>query len=159
MATSFDAVNNIFYDLVEADCDFFHYYGLSPSESKLLAQQRADSCLTQAATKLSAENATDIDFSDFDTERREFAADLTVAEIDLLAHLQYERYLYRDFATLRANATRFTSSEQTVFSPANDRKTFLAMFEAVRSYNMNAVNRYIGRDRITGQRKFPNYNN
>lgn len=153
MPTSFDEINTIFYDLVEEDEDFFNYYGISPVQSMNMAEARADSCLRAAALKVASENETDINFADFDTETREFAADLTPQEKNLLAHLQYERYLYRDFAGLRAQATRFTSAEQSVFSPANERKTFLQMYQALVEENRNSLNLYLCRDRLTGERK------
>ena len=118
-----------------------------------LVEARADSCLRAAALKIAAENETDIDFTDFDTETREFAADLTPQEKYLLARLQYEQYLYRDFAGLRAQATRFTSAEQSVFSPANERRTFLQMFQVISSENKDMLDRYLWRDRLTGERK------
>lgn len=157
MPTPFDEVNNIFYDLVEADPEFFDYYGIDASDSIQLAEMRADSCLMQAATKLALETNSDVNFSAFSAEERMFAADLTQEEKYLLARLQYQQYLYRDFATLRAQATRFTSAEQTVFSPANDRKTFLAMYESLRAENDNLINAYLWKDRATNSRKTLQY--
>lgn len=157
MATSFDAINSIFYNFLEEDSSFFNYYGVSEYESEMLAQQRADACLTEAAMKLSLRIEADIDFCDFDTELREFGEDLTKEEIFLLASLQYEEYLFRDVAKLRANATRFTSAEQSVFSPANERRTFVEMYQLVVRENEELVDRYVAKDRITGIAKTLEY--
>lgn len=153
MPTPFDDINTIFYDLVEKDNTFFDYYGLSPVEAMNLAERRADSCLMQAATKLSIENATDADFTDFDAENRVFAEDFTYEEKYLLARLQYQQYLYRDFATLRAQSTLFTSAEQAVFSPANERKTFLSMYQVLADENANLVNAYLWKNRRSRTRR------
>lgn len=153
MATSFDSVNNVFYNFVEEDDGFFDYYGLSRQDSITLAQQRADVCLVEAAVKLSLEIQADINFSDYDYEEREFAADFTREEIYLLARLQYEAYLFRDVSKLRANAMRFTSAEQTLFSPANDRKTFMAMYNQVCDENNALIDRYVAKDRLSGAPK------
>ena len=153
MPTPFDDVNVIFYDLVEKDHEFFDYYGLDPVQAMNLAEQRADSCLTQAATKLSIENETSINFSDFDMTERSFAADFTNDEKYLLARLQFQQYLFRDFSTLRAQSTMFTSAEQVVFSPANERKAFVNMYNMLCDENRNLVNAYLWKDRLSRSRK------
>lgn len=153
MATSFDSVNTVFYNFIEEDDSFFDYYGLSRIDSIALAQQRADVCLVEAAVKLSLEIQADIDFTDYDYEQRTFAADLTREEKYLLARLQYEAYLSRDVSKLRANAMRFTSAEQTVFSPANDRKTFMAMYTQVCDENQALIDKYVAKDRLSGAPK------
>lgn len=153
MPTPFDDVNVIFYDLVERDQEFFNYYGLEAVQAMNLAEQRADSCLTQAATKLSIDNETAIDFSDFSADDRVFAADFTNEEKYLLARLQYQQYLFRDFASLRAQSTLFTSAEQVVFSPANERKTFINMYNMLCEENRNMVNSYLWKDRLSRSRK------
>lgn len=157
MATSFDSVNEVFYNFVEEDSGFFNYYGLTPEDSVALAQQRADLCLVEAAVKLSLEIQADIDFADYDSELRTFAADLTREEIYLLARLQYESYLFRDVAKLRANAMRFTSAEQTVFSPANDRRTFMEMYREICNKNYTLIDRYTSKDRLSGAAKELSY--
>ena len=157
MPTPFDDINVIFYDFVEKDHDFFDYYDLSPVEAMNLAEARADSCLTQAATKLSIENETDVNFADYDATDRVFSADFTQEEKYLLARLQYQQYLYRDFATLRAQSTLFTTAEQTVFSPANERKTFVAMYQLLCDENRNLVNAYLWKDRLSRGRKSLTY--
>lgn len=157
MPTPFDEINVIFYDMIEKDHDFFDYYGLSPVEAMNLAEARADSCLTQAATKLSIEYETDVNFSDFDTDERTFSAELNTEEKYLLARLQYQQYLHRDFATLRAQSTLFTSAEQMVFSPANERKTFVAMYSMLCDENRNLVNAYLWKDRNSRTRKALTY--
>ena len=63
------------------------------------------------------------------------------------------QYHYRDLAGLHALATHFTSAEQSVFSPANERRTFLQMFQVISSENKDMLDRYLWRDRLTGERK------
>lgn len=157
MATPFDTINTIFYNLIEEDSNFFNYYGLNEEDSELLARQRADACLTEAAVKLSLLIQADVDFSSFDETTREFNEDFTKEEQFILASLQYEEYLYRDIAKLRANAMRFTSAEQQVFSPANERRTFIDMYEHVVSRNSELIDRYCAKDRITGVAKTLEY--
>lgn len=157
MATSFNLPNNIFYNIVEKNPEFFDYYGLSPAKSMELAQARADTCLIEAATELALAHDVEIDFTDYDQFLREFAEDLTNGEIFLLANLQFQRFLFRDFSSLQARAERFTSAEQNVFSPANDRKTFIQMYETVKQQNDSLICAYFSRDRLSGKQKELSY--
>lgn len=106
MPTPWSKVNEVFFDLVEEDSGFFHYYNATDEESYELAVQRANALLRDAAIRVSMECDCDIDFTDFytdeETDEVYFEADLTAAEIDLLANLQYEGYLKRDVSKLRA---------------------------------------------------------
>ena len=157
MATSFDEINQIFYNLIEEDSGFFNYYGLEVAEAEQLAEQRADAYLREAAVKLSLKIQADISFSSFDKTLRIFTEDFTEEEKYLLASLQYEQYLLRDIAKLRAYATRFTSAEQSVFSHANERRTFIEMYERLVQHNEELIDRYSARDRLTGAPKTLDY--
>ena len=48
---------------------------------------------------------------------------------------------------------RFSCAEQTVFSPANDRKTFMAMYSQVRDENQALIDKYAAKDRMSGTAK------
>ena len=78
-------------------------------------------------------------------------------EIDLLANLMYEGYLKRDVSKLRAFQHQYTPSDLQVFSPANDRKTFMAMYNTVVEENKVKLDRYMRKDRRTGQQKTIDY--
>ncbi len=119
--------------------------------------------LRDAAVRIQMECDTDIDFTDTYTEgegRKEkeyFTADLNPAEIDLLANLMYEGYLKRDVSKLRAFQHQYTPSDLQVFSPANDRKTFMTMYNTVVEENKVKLDRYMRKDRRTGQQKTIDY--
>lgn len=161
MSTAWSDINNVFFDLIEEDAGFFHYYNATDEESYTLAVQRANSMLRDAAIRVSMECDSGTVFSDFyqDEESGEmyFTADLNQSEIDLLANLQYEAYLKRDVAKLRVFSHQYTPSDLQVFSPANDRKTFMAMYEQIQEENKNRLDRYKSRDRMTGEVKAIDY--
>lgn len=105
----------------------------------------------------------DVDFTDTYTEgqgRKQeefFTADLNTVEIDLLANLMYEGYLKRDISKLRAFQHQYTPSDLQVFSPANDRKTFMAMYNTVVEENKTKIDRYARKDRDTGKSRSIDY--
>lgn len=163
MSTPCSKVYDVFFDLIEEDRDFFNYYEATDEESYMLALQRAQALLRDAAIRLNMECEADVDFTDTYTEgegRKQeeyFTADLNATEIDLLANLMYEGYLKRDISKLRAFQHQYTPSDLQVFSPANDRKTFMAMYNTVVEENKTKLDRYSRKDRDTGKSRSIDY--
>ncbi len=161
MPTPWSKVNEVFFELVEEDSGFFHYYNATDEESYALAVERANSLLRAAAARMMRSCNCEIDFTDtyVDEESEEiyFSADLTEEEINLLANLQYEGYLKRDMSKLKAFRHGFTPSDLQVFSPANDRKTFIEMYNTVCEENKTALDDYKRRDRLTNAPKGIDY--
>lgn len=102
----------------------------------------------------------DIDFTGYQEDEegnKQFVADLTVTEIDLIANLMYEGYLKRDVSKLRAFSQQYTPTDLQAFSPANDRKTFMEMYAVVVDENKVKLDRYKSKDRLTGETKGIDY--
>ena len=160
MATPWQDITDKFFDMIEEDAGFFNYYNLSDGESMALALQRAQSMLKEAVTRISLECDSDIDFTDYhENEYGElyFTADLTQNEEQLLASLTYEAFLRRDIAKLRAFSHKYTPADLQVFSPANDRKTFMQMYDQLCQENRLLLDRYNSKDRLTGAMKQIDY--
>lgn len=58
---------------------------------------------------------------------------------------------------LRAFQHAYTPSDLQVFSPANDRKTFMEMYQIVCEENKTRLDRYRRKDRLTGEVKGIDY--
>ena len=161
MPTPWSSINDVFFDLAEEDSTFFRYYNATDEESYELAVERANALLRDAAIRVQRECNCDIDFTDYyvDEESGEyyFTEDLTPNEIDLLANLQYEGYLKRDVSKLRAFQHNYTPSDLQVFSPANDRTTFMDMYNQIREENKDRLDDYKRKDRLTGEVKGIDY--
>ena len=112
--------------------------------------------LRDAAIRIQMECDTDIDFTDTYTEG-EGRKEKEYFTADLLANLMYEGYLKRDVSKLRAFQHQYTPSDLQVFSPANDRKTFMSMYNTVVEENKVKLDRYMRKDRRTGQQKTIDY--
>lgn len=160
MATPWQNITDQFFDMIEENVDFFNYYNLSDGESMYLASQRARSMLKEAITRMSLECDSDIDFTDYyedESGEMYFTEDLTRTEEHLLASLTYEAFLRRDIAKLRAFSHKYTPTDLQVFSPANDRKTFMQMYADLCQENRLLLDRYKSKDRITGEMKQVDY--
>jgi len=79
-----------------------------------------------------------------------FAEMLTDAEINLLVKTMFLMYLQRDITVLRTFHGVMTSSDLNMYSPANERKTFIEMVEKYESQLKVEISEYQMRDRVTG---------
>ena len=85
-------------------------------------------------------------------------SDLTEDETNLIADLMYEVYLSRDISTLKSMVNALTSNDiKMLYSPANERKTFMDMYSTLKYNNEVAMSQYNAISRETGKRKLINY--
>lgn len=156
MSTPFDTLYSTFFSMIERDLDFFSYSNVSNDEAIGIARSRAKGYLLEAATKLKLTISSDIDFN-VDVENEKMCDDLTLTEINLVASLMREKYFERDFSLLKAFQLQFSPKDLQVFSPANERKTFMDMFESIKKDNAVLMDNYSSRDRSTGKLKAIDY--
>lgn len=157
MSTPWSKINAIFFDKIEEDGDFFDYYNMTAEESMALAEKRAESCLKEAAARLLLECDVDPSLFAYNEEEKIFLEDLTDIEINLLASLQYEAYVARDVAKLKVWQVNFVPSDLNVFSPNEARKTFMEMYNAIKAENLNKLDKYKSKDRITNRLNMIDY--
>ena len=148
--TEFDDVKNAFYHYIEEDAGFFHYFDLDEDECMEVAGQRAGVLLSEATSYLSRKLIVENVFSTIDTEEEEFSETLTDAEINLLVKAMFLMYLQRDLTKLRTFHGVMTSSDLNLYSPANERKTFVDMTQKYENDLNIEISEYQMRDRSTG---------
>ena len=155
--TSYEQLYVPFFNRIEEDAKFFSYYNLSAEEALEIAQKRAKNYLNEAVSILKRNCSLDFDLALNDKDE-EISEDLTSDEINLLADLMYEVYISRDIATLKSMVNALTSTDlKMLHSPANERKTFMDMYNTLKYNNEVAMSQYNGRDRKTGKRKVIDY--
>ena len=171
MPTNFSDVNQLFFDKIQKDADFFMYNNVNIEEALEIAESRAEGYLIESIAKLVLSCTPTINFTDFDlavstttgtppvttTIPAHFNPDLTFIEMDILTNLQYEKYLDKDTVLLKALANNLSPKDMNVFSPANERKTFLEMLTFIKKENMKMIKQYTSRDRLTGALKQIDY--
>lgn len=109
--------------------------------------------LNRAIDKLYEYGNPDINLYDKDDTLETFNTPLVVQEVSLLAQIMYLSYIEEERNKLKAFGITFRSSELNVFSPANDRKTFLGMLDKIQIETVNTITNYYSRDRLTWQVK------
>lgn len=158
MATDRALVRQAFFDRIESDNGFFQYYGdLDDEEIQAIADERANTYIKEAITLLKRKCETDLTFA-VNEATDEFGDDLTDEEIQLIGgDLAFEVYIARDVAKMKTRINTFTSSDlKALHSPANERRSFMEMYEALRLENLARISDYAARDRSTGRFKSVN---
>ena len=157
---SFDVLYEMFFDIIEKDKDFFQYNNISVEDAMVIAKQRANRYLKEALSYLSLNCTPDkcgVDFMDFDDNNEVLNGDLKYNELNIIANIMYERYLFREFSKLKAQSNRFTTKDFNVFSPANERASFQNMYERIKNDNEVLIDHYLSIDMKTGYIKTLDY--
>lgn len=154
MSTSYQLIFDKFVKKLQGDTQFFDYKDLSVVEINEQVEGHLISLLNTSIDKIYFYGSPDIDFYNKDDTLEVFNIDLVNQEISLLVDIMYFAYAEEDRNKLKAYGLVFRSSEMNVlFSPANDRKTYLDMIEKIETNVVNAISNYLSRDRITWKLK------
>lgn len=157
METSFDTVIEKFLFRVEKDRNFFNYYKTSNSESLEIVKNRALNYLTEAISRFKLKSNISYNILEFNDAKTGFISELTDEEIYIIVNLMYEIHLQRDVMLLKVMTERYAPSDLTVFSPANERNSFLNMVESVKVENISLLDTYDVRNRLSGTHNLLNY--
>lgn len=149
MATSFDSINDVFFMRVINDPDFFGYKNVPDAEVISLMETNALDYMLESIATIYEYSTPTVDFNDYDIVLKEFGFDLTNNEIQMVANLMFEKFLTRDYAKIKIYNKYFTTNEINMFSPAQERKTFVDMLEKIKLKNISALKSYASRDRLT----------
>lgn len=153
MSTLFSDIYQLFFDEIQKDPDFFKYNNVDPEEALEIATSMSKGYLIESISKLILSCIPDIDFTDFDKDTETFEPDLTFIEKDLLAKLMFEKFIDKDMVKLKVFQTNLSPKDLNVFSPANERKTFIDMLKFIKKENIKLIKSYSSKDRITGKLK------
>lgn len=151
--TAFEDVIDAFYHYIENDVDFFNYFDLDEYECMEVAGQRASVLLTEATSYLSRKMIVENVFSTASSINDGFTETLTDSEINLIVKTMFLMYLQRDLTKLRTFHGVMTSSDLNLYSPANERKTFVEMVNQYENQLKIEISEYQMMDRATGSYK------
>lgn len=159
--TAFNDVVQAFYHYIENDVDFFEYFELDEEQSMAVAKQRAMVLLGEAISYIKRKLIIENVFSKVEEVVEDgegevitymaFTETLTDVEINLLVKAMFLMYLNRDITVLRTFHGVMTSSDLNMYSPANERKTFMAMVQQYEENLKIEISEYSMLDRETGQ--------
>lgn len=151
---SFETLYEAFFDKIEKDKDFFNYNNVSLEDALNIAKTRANRYLKEALSTISLKCTPDKcgkNFVDFNDDEQILNYDLTYTELDMIASVMYEKYLFREFSKLKAQANRFTTKDFNVFSPANERNSFIEMYKTIQRENEVMIDGYLSLNHLTGE--------
>lgn len=149
--TLFDTVYDLFFKRVVNDPDFFQYTNVPQSEALELCKINAFDYMIESISTINENCTPTVNFNDYDILLSQFNFDMTNSEMQMLVNLMFEKFLSRDMAKLKIYNKFFTNSEVALFSPANERKTFMEMLDGLILKNIKAIKSYGSRDRLTGE--------
>jgi hypothetical protein len=149
LSTPYDVVYEKFLKRLKNDSQFLNYKNVSEEEIEELVNEHLYNLLERAVDRLYDFGLPDIDFYNRNDEEKQFNEDLVPQEINLLADLMFLSYLDEDKNKLKAFEITFNSRELNVFSPANNRNSFLNMISNIENQIINNIHNYYIRDRQT----------
>ena len=156
MISEVSEVYQLFFDKLEADDEFFSYYGVDEDTALQLAQERASSYLKGAIAELVRRVTLSFNLAittEEETGNLIFVEEITDEEADILTELMLLKYFERGLAKLRPKINTFSASElRLLHSPANERTSYIEMLRDFREHCRVIVSRYSGRDRLTGEK-------
>ena len=150
---TFETLYEAFFDKIEKDKDFFSYNDVIVEDALKIAKMRSKRYLQEALSTISLKCTPDKcgkNFADADDVQEILNYDLTYIELDMIASVMYEKYLFREFSKLKTQANRFIVKDFNVFSPANERNSFTAMYQAIKNDNDVLIDNYLSIDHSTG---------
>ncbi len=150
--TLFDEVYKIFYGRMVKDKGFFSFRNVPDDQVIELLSEKSFDYMQDALANIYEEGNPQIDFWKWNEEKTAFVEDLTRIEIQLIASTMYAVPFERALITFKDISGYFTSSDVKLFSPAEDRKTFVTMKEKIDNNLERKIKRYLTRDRITNER-------
>ena len=153
MPTAYAVVTDKFIKKLKGDTSFFNYKNLTDAEIEALVEDHLTSLLNRAIDTIYLYGLPDFDFYDKDDDLQTFNGDLIPQEVSLLTDVMYFAYAEEDKNKLKVLGLTFRSSELNVFSPANERKSFLDMIEKIEISVVNSISNYLSRDRLTWKLK------
>lgn len=150
MNTGYRVVFDRFIKKLKNDTEFFNYSNKTESQISDLVEEHLVSLLGRAIDIIYDYGIPDFDFMDRDDVLQYFNGELTRQEIALLSDLMYFEYVSEDLNKLKAYGLVLRTSEiNALFSPANDRRTYLELINYIETKTINALINYLSRDRLT----------
>ena len=133
MATKYENVYNRFINKIKKDKNFFSYKNCTEDEIEAIIKRRCFSLLDEATILVNNEIVNfEIDFTDRNDEDEVFNFDLIKIEEELIAEKMYFLYFKEEEVKVK-QMQKYLGNDISMFSPAEERKTFENMLEKVNS--------------------------
>lgn len=151
--TPYSLVCDSFLDKISSDTDFFKYDGLSAEETVEIINKRTLQLMISCLPNLQKEILTEheISFLNKDDDMEEFNFELNDYEINLLS----EKMVYEHYNQKKLKLSVFNkyigSGTMKVFSPAEERRSYLEFIENIKGHYLSVLEDYNIRVRGVGE--------
>ncbi|MGL4450753.1 MAG: hypothetical protein ACRCX8_18960 [Sarcina sp.] len=154
--TPYSNVTNRFIRKIKKDKEFFCYKNVTEEEIVEVITQRGNELLDDSVNDIQLKIAfeQEVDFLDKDDTLEQFNFKLTTIEEDLLSDLMVCKYLDEELVQFKA-MQKYLGSDIKLFSPANERKTFIQMIDHRHRKFEAKLDSYNSRNRLTGKVLLP----
>jgi len=154
MATSYETIYNGFFKkkLVD-DKKYFTYNGVTAEDILELVEEHTYNLMIQAIDEIYKYGKPQVDLYDKDEVLKQFNVDFIPQEYGLVQKIMYFKYYEEGRNMLNTYGLTFSSKELSVFSPANDRNSFLNMVKQLENDCEQDITNYLNRDRVTWKLK------
>ena len=144
MSTPYSEIINLFLDKIEQDTDFFKYDALSEYETMEIINTRCKNILNLAIRSLQPmlDETHNINLLNRDEDMEEFKDELNDLEIDLISEAMVLEHYNIKRAKLGKINTYLGSSSMKVFSPAEERKSYLQFMSQIRAEFYEKLDNY-----------------
>lgn len=154
--TSYDVVIERFMRKIKQDKDYFCINGVSEEEFVELLNRRSVELLDDAANEMQPliSLRQNVNFLDKDDLLERFNFELTSIEIDILSDMMVCKYFDEELIKLKT-MQKYLGDDIKVFSPANERKTYLEMIDYKRDIFLSKIANYNTVNRLSGNFLLP----
>lgn len=154
--TSYDVVIERFMRKIKQDKDYFCINGVSEEEFVELLNRRSVELLDDAANEMQPliSLRQNVNFLDKDDLLERFNFELTSIEIDILSDMMVCKYFDEELIKLKT-MQKYLGDDIKVFSPANERKTYLEMIDYKRNIFLSKIANYNTVNRLSGSFLLP----
>lgn len=154
--TSYDVVIERFMRKIKQDKDYFCINGVSEEEFVELLNRRSVELLDDAANEMQPliSLRQNVNFLDKDDLLERFNFELTSIEIDMLSDMMVCKYFDEELIKLKT-MQKYLGDDIKVFSPANERKTYLEMIDYKRDIFLSKIANYNTINRLSGNFLLP----
>jgi DNA-binding ferritin-like protein (Dps family) len=156
--TPYSNVIKRFERKIQKDISYFCYDGVTETEKVAIINRRSNNLLDDAVAELQPMISLqqNVNFLDKDDELEKFNFNLIVSEEDIISDMMIVK-LFEEESIKLNKLQEYLGNDIKVFSPAEERKTFLEMYNGIVKSNSLAISNYSNRDRITGKLKTIDY--
>lgn len=154
--TPFSNVTERFQRKIKKDREFFDINNVDMDELMEIVNQYSNDLLEDAVNELQPLVSIKqmVNFLDKDNMMESFRFDLTSLEEDMISDLMYVKLLDEEMVKLKT-MQKYLGDDIKVFSPAEERNSFIKMIDYKRKLALNKIANYNTRNRLTGEFLLP----